>query len=236
MIYHITTMSAWEKALSAGGYTPETFVRDGFIHCSDLYQVENVANHFYRELSDLILLCIDPALTGIPLVYENLEGKAMQYPHLYGSPLPLNSVTAVIALLRDEKGDWRLPPALRRPKPPLMNELPLPLPGKLYRSVMPGSRMFDPEDKVLNLYQQAGIEVVVVLTPEFDIREYAQKDPRERYEQAGLTQINAAVADFTAPPSGTWNSAMIGGRPEMADSTIAPIARQAPHFTTRATR
>jgi len=208
MIYHITTMSAWEKALSAGGYTPETFVRDGFIHCSDLYQVENVANHFYRELSDLILLCIDPALTGIPLVYENLEGKAMQYPHLYGSPLPLNSVTAVIALLRDEKGDWRLPPALRRPKPPLMNELPLPLPGKLYRSVMPGSRMFDPEDKVLNLYHQAGIEVVVVLTPEFDIREYAQKDPRERYEQAGLTQINAAVADFTAPPSGTWNSAI----------------------------
>ncbi|HOA21046.1 MAG TPA: DUF952 domain-containing protein [Anaerolineaceae bacterium] len=208
MIYHITTSAEWENAKKIGGYTPQAFERDGFIHCSDLYQVEDVANHFYRDLSGLILLCIEPALTGIPLVYENLEGKAMQFPHLYGSPLPLNSVTAVIALLRDEKGDWRLPPALRRAKPPLMNELPFQLPGKLYRSVMPGSSMFDPQDEVVNLYQQAGIEVVVVLNPDFDIREYARQDLRERYEQAGLTQIHAPVADFTAPPSGTWNAAL----------------------------
>jgi Uncharacterized protein conserved in bacteria len=117
MIYHITSTAEWENAVKSGGYTPQPFARDGFIHCSDLYQVEEVANHFYRDLPELILLCIDPALTGIPLVYENLEGKAVRFPHLYGSPLPVESVKAVIALLRDENGDWRLPPALRRPKP-----------------------------------------------------------------------------------------------------------------------
>jgi len=71
MIYHITTSAEWENAKKIGGYTPQAFERDGFIHCSDLYQVEDVANHFYRDLSGLILLCIEPALTGIPLVYEN---------------------------------------------------------------------------------------------------------------------------------------------------------------------
>ena len=208
MIYHITSTAEWENAVKSGGYTPQTFEHDGFIHCSDLYQVEIVANHFYRDLPELILLCIDPALTGIPLVYENLEGKAVRFPHLYGSPLPVESVRAVIALLRDENGDWRLPPALRRPKPPLMNEIPFQLPGKLYRSVMPGSRMFDPEDKVMNLYQQAGIQEVVVLNSEPDIREYARQDLHERYKQAGLAQLYAPVADFSAPPAGTWNSAL----------------------------
>lgn len=208
MIYHITSSLEWENALKVGAYTPPSFKQDGFIHCSDLYQVEEVANRFYRDLPELIILCIDPALTGIPLVYENLEGKAMRFPHLYGSPLPVASVKAIIALQRDENGDWRLPPALRRPKPALMNELPFQLPGKIFRSVMPGSRMFDPEDKVMDLYQQAGIEVVVVLNPELDIREHAVRDLRERYEQAGLTQLHAPVADFSAPPAGTWNGAL----------------------------
>lgn len=80
MIFHLTTSSEWERAQTLGGYTPQTFERDGFIHCSDLYQVESVANHFYREPPDLIMLAIDPAQTGIPLVYENLEGKAMNFP------------------------------------------------------------------------------------------------------------------------------------------------------------
>ncbi|MEL7645002.1 MAG: DUF952 domain-containing protein [Anaerolineaceae bacterium] len=208
MIFHITTTAEWENAKKTGGYTPQSFGNDGFIHCSDLYQVEEVANHFYRDLPELILLGIDPTLTGIPLVYENLEGKAMKFPHLYGSPLPVDSVKAVISLLRDDKGDWRLPPAMRRPKPPLMNELPLDLPGKLYRSVLPGSRLFDPEDKVMDLYQQTGIQTVVVLNPELDIREYSVYDLRERYQQAGLDQIHAPVADFSAPPAGTWNAVL----------------------------
>jgi len=208
MIYHITSTAEWENAIKTGGYTPQPFEKDGFIHCSDLYQVEDVANYFYRDLPELIILGIDPALTGIPLVYENLEGKAMKFPHLYGSPLPIESVKAVVSLLRDENGDWRLPPALRRPKPALLNELPFHVPGRLFRSVMPGSRMFDPEDKVMSLYQQEGIQTVVVLNPELDIREYAVRDLRERYEQAGVDQIHAPVADFTAPPAGTWNATL----------------------------
>lgn len=208
MIFHITTTTEWETAVKTGGYTPQPFTRDGFIHCSDLYQVEEVANRFYRDLPELIILGIDPDLTGIPLVYENLEGKAMRFPHLYGSPLPVESVKAVISLIRDDKGDWRLPPAMRRSKPPLMNELPMGLPGKLYRSVMPGSRMFDPEDQVMNLYAQNGIQTVVVLNSELDMREHALRDPRERYAQAGLDQIHAPVPDFSAPSAGTWNAAL----------------------------
>jgi len=80
MIYHLLTPAAWQKAQAEHGYTPEAFAQVGFIHCSDLYQVRNTANHFYRELPELLVLEIDPKLTGLPLVYENLEGGRHDLP------------------------------------------------------------------------------------------------------------------------------------------------------------
>jgi uncharacterized protein (DUF952 family) len=88
MIYHITSTAEWENAVKSGGYTPQAFEHDGFIHCSDLYQVEIVANHFYRDLPELILLCIDPALTGIPLVYETWKAKRCASPTSTAVPCP----------------------------------------------------------------------------------------------------------------------------------------------------
>ena len=208
MIYHLLTPAAWQKAQAEHGYTPEAFAQVGFIHCSDLYQVQNTANHFYRELPELLVLEIDPKLTGLPLVYENLEGGAMTFPHLYGSPLPLESVVSVSPLQRDEQGDWRLPTHLQRPKPSLFTEIPFGTPGRLYRSVMPSSRMFDPQDEVLDLYLQAGIEMVVVLATDEDIATHAAGDLLARYRQAGIEVLPAPVRDFSAPPQGAWDGAL----------------------------
>ena len=74
MIYHILYPEAWKTAQSNHGYTPQAFSKDGFIHCSDLYQVEKTANTVFHEATELLVLEIDPQRTGIPLVYENLEG------------------------------------------------------------------------------------------------------------------------------------------------------------------
>jgi uncharacterized protein (DUF952 family) len=44
MIYHIETEDLWQQALPAGEYLPASFESDGFIHCSALEQITDVAD------------------------------------------------------------------------------------------------------------------------------------------------------------------------------------------------
>ncbi|MFZ3070541.1 MAG: DUF952 domain-containing protein, partial [Anaerolineaceae bacterium] len=206
MIYHLTTHPEWDQALTNDGYTPSAYAKDGFIHCSDLFQLEGVANNFYRNLDDLIVLEINPQRAAIPLVYENLEGGSTLYPHLYGSPLPLEAIQSVFTMLRDAQGTLHLPSDKKPPKPSLFTLLPYNQPGPVHRSVMPGSFMFDPEDKVLSLYQESGIQTVVVLNPVEDLHNYTSGDLFARYQSAGIQVIHAPAADFSAPLHGTWNT------------------------------
>jgi uncharacterized protein (DUF952 family)/protein-tyrosine phosphatase len=208
MIYHILSPKAWNAAQSNHGYTPQAFLQDRFIHCSDLYQVEKTANTIFHEAPELLVLEIDPQRTGILLVYENLEGGQMTFPHLYGSPLPLESVVSVFPLQRDENGKWRLPAPMQRHKPTLITEIPYGQTGLVYRSVMPGSSMFDPQDEVFGLYLQAGIQTVVVLNTLEDIATFAGQDLLARYQRAGIDVLHAPVKDFSAPPFGTWDEVL----------------------------
>lgn len=111
MIYHITTQSEWQQAQTSGTYIPAGFAADGFIHCSDLYQVADTANRFYPAAKDLVVLEIDPTLTGAELVYENLEGGEMLFPHLYGH-LPAMAVVGTFIFLQDANEQFILPPSL----------------------------------------------------------------------------------------------------------------------------
>ena len=51
-------------------YTPKRFVTDGFIHCSTPAQVVHVGDWFYRDVPDLVLLCIDPDGLTSELLWE----------------------------------------------------------------------------------------------------------------------------------------------------------------------
>lgn len=119
IIYHIAQRQHWQQAKVTGQYTADSLASEGFIHCSQTHQVERVANKFYRDLKDLVLLHIDPAKVKAPVKYESprpgatvqgqsahLEGLAEQYPHIYG---PLN-VDAVVNVVTFEPGtDGKFP-------------------------------------------------------------------------------------------------------------------------------
>ena len=207
MIYHLTTLPEWQKAQKEGVYIPSGFEKDGFIHCSDHYQIKSTANRLFRETPQLIVLEIDPNLTNTELVYENLEGGEMPYPHLYGS-LPVSAVKTVFELGHEPNGDVSLPDALIPPKPELFTELPYGQPGRVFRSPTPGSKYFDPEDRVLELYKEAHIDVVVVLNSIEEHLRYTERELLPLYEQAGIQVIYDPVPDFTAPPQGTWNGSL----------------------------
>jgi uncharacterized protein (DUF952 family) len=81
LLYHIATAAEWDS----GGdtYAPQSFEADGFIHCSTRDQLLGVANARFRGRTDLVLVQIDANLVRDLVRYENLEGGAELYPHLY---------------------------------------------------------------------------------------------------------------------------------------------------------
>ena len=109
--FHIAKEKIWENAFSEGKYRLDSFHEDGFIHCSELDQVLEVANTFYSGQRDLVLLEIDGNLVDFPIKYESAEGDDERFPHLYG-PLMIHAVVHVYAFKPDNAGEFRLPEEL----------------------------------------------------------------------------------------------------------------------------
>lgn len=78
-----------------------------------------------------------------------------------------------------------------------LTELPLGLPGRLFRSPMPFSA-FDPEDRALSEFEQHEVRVVVVLAEESECEIHASCDLMQAYAQRGLDVIHLPVPDYHA--------------------------------------
>ena len=116
MIFHITTQMAWGDAKKSGEYRAASLLTEGFIHCSTLAQVLPVANNFYKDQEELILLTIEDTLLSSDLKWEAPSGgppppgvpEGDPFPHIYG-PINLDAVVSVSDLTRDENNEWVLP-------------------------------------------------------------------------------------------------------------------------------
>jgi glutathione S-transferase len=110
-VYHIALPADWAAALDVGEYRTSsrgvTLEDEGFIHCSYQHQVGATANRFYGDLTDLVLLRIDPAKLGAPVVEEPPVPGADLFPHVYG-PIPVDAVVEAVPWRRDDDDHWRL--------------------------------------------------------------------------------------------------------------------------------
>ncbi len=95
LMYHIAVAADWAQAQRDGQYTMSTrgrtLAEEGFIHAATAGQVTQVADAFYRDAPDLVLLVIDAERLGPELRYEHVPGQPDPYPHIYG-PLNLDAV------------------------------------------------------------------------------------------------------------------------------------------------
>ncbi len=112
-VFHAALPHDWEAALATGAYTMSTrgvtLEQEGFIHCSMRQQVEDVANRFYGDLDELVLLTVDLERVEADVRWEPpAPGAAELFPHVYG-PLPIAAVTAVRTWRRDG-ARWTLTP------------------------------------------------------------------------------------------------------------------------------
>ena len=104
LILHITTAPEWAAAQEAGEYRAPSLETEGFIHCSTPAQVVHVGDWFYREVPDLVLLCIEPAQLTSEVLWEgSADAFAGEFPHVYG-PIVLDAVRAVVPWVRGENG------------------------------------------------------------------------------------------------------------------------------------
>lgn len=111
-LFHLAERRDWLAARAAGEYRMSTrgvtLAEQGFIHCSLRHQVRGVAQAFYADAGDLVLLRIDPRLVGHPVRFEAAAPGAERYPHIYG-PLPVAAVTEALPVARDQSGRLVLP-------------------------------------------------------------------------------------------------------------------------------
>jgi glutathione S-transferase len=105
-IYHIETPSQWRQAADSP-YQAESLTAEGFIHCSNRDQVARVANLFYADQAELLVLDIDAGRLASPLRDED-GGTGEQFPHVYG-PINRDAVVAVRRLQRDAENRWAFP-------------------------------------------------------------------------------------------------------------------------------
>jgi uncharacterized protein (DUF952 family) len=111
-IFHLADRAEWLAAARAGEYRistrGRTLAEQGFIHCSLRHQLRDVAEQYYADADDLVLLAIDTGRVDSPVRYEAPADGGEEYPHLYG-PLPAGAVISVVSVRRGATGRFILP-------------------------------------------------------------------------------------------------------------------------------
>ena len=112
-VFHVALPRDWKAAQRAGEYTVSTRGRsleeEGFIHCSFADQVEGIANRYYSDLDELVLLTVDPSLLSSELVVEEpFPGAPERYPHVY-APIPVSAVVDTTPWRRRSDQQWAVP-------------------------------------------------------------------------------------------------------------------------------
>jgi len=77
-------------------------------------------------------------------------------------------------------------------------ELPLRLPGKVFRSQMPFGH-FDPAEEVYEEFERAEIDIIVLLVEESEYRRITGRDLKSLYIKDGYEVIHFPILDFSVP-------------------------------------
>ena len=113
-VLHLAHVDEWGEALRTGWFDRSTrgltLAQVGFIHTSSARQVVRVAESYYADDPEpLLLLVIDVPATeaaGSKLRWEDSEGDL--YPHVYG-PIPVAAVVAALPVEFDADGRFPVP-------------------------------------------------------------------------------------------------------------------------------
>ncbi len=90
-LFHITTRAAWDRSQASREYRAGSLETEGFIHLSTEEQWRHTLHRIYRDVSELVILRIDPRRVSAEIKYERAQDADEDFPHLYG-PLETDAV------------------------------------------------------------------------------------------------------------------------------------------------
>jgi glutathione S-transferase len=100
-LYHLALAEEWQQALAAGVYRRSTrglsIEQVGYLHASHGDQIAATFERFYADAGPVRLLSLDPQrleAAGLEVKEEAAPDSGELFPHLYGGPLPCESVVA----------------------------------------------------------------------------------------------------------------------------------------------
>lgn len=104
MIFHLCQRQDWLNSQVQGEYRNDSLAREGFIHCSQSEQIIEVANRYFKDEPDVIVLWIDPDKLTSEIRWEKSDHA--YFPHVYG-PINLEAVETVTDLEPERDGTYR---------------------------------------------------------------------------------------------------------------------------------
>ncbi|NRD77758.1 DUF952 domain-containing protein [Bacillus sp. BRMEA1] len=97
----------WEEFKIKGVLSEDSLINEGFIHCSFFNQSIEVANKYFKNESEVLLLILNPELITEEIKYEKAS-NGQEYPHIYG-PLNIGSVIEIVPFVKSAEGFFNLP-------------------------------------------------------------------------------------------------------------------------------
>jgi len=111
-IYHFINKEGLSKYLNERELILPSLASEGFIHCSTLEQVLDVANFLAPYDEEMQLLEIEEAKVKPEVRFEDAMQNGRLFPHIYG-PLNRDAIVAIHHLEWDGEDGYRLPAKLR---------------------------------------------------------------------------------------------------------------------------
>jgi len=105
IIVHALPKTEWQTAKVRGTYGEDSLKKFGFIHCSPIDYIADVANERFKNVRGLVLICIDDQKVKAEIQWEDHDGFGRFYPHIYGL-LNFDAIVDVIPFEPDRDGNY----------------------------------------------------------------------------------------------------------------------------------
>ena len=90
-----------------------------------------------------------------------------------------------------------------------LTELPYGLPGKIFRSPLPFSPLFDPGGQLLEAFLAVEVDLVVMLTEPEEVLALTGLDLEAQYQDLGFDVLSVPVVDFSVPEKEPFRAAIM---------------------------
>ena len=102
-IYLLISKADYEAAAANGTLYEDSLQTDGFIHASPADELNRVADKYYADVADTVIMVT--ALADIDAIVKWEPATGGLYPHIYG-PLNMSAVAWVVPAPRDADGQY----------------------------------------------------------------------------------------------------------------------------------